>query len=64
VVPAHSFKFAARLQAAHGGDTPVLIRIETQSGHGGSSLSKQIDETADVYAFVFEQLGVTPHFDA
>lgn len=64
VVPAHSFKFAARLQAAHRGDRPVLIRIETQSGHGSSSLSKQIDETADVYAFVFEQLGLTPQFDA
>ncbi|MCA0377462.1 MAG: prolyl oligopeptidase family serine peptidase [Gemmatimonadetes bacterium] len=64
VVPAHSFKFAARLQAAHAGDTPVLIRIETQSGHGSSSLTKQIEEATDVYAFVFEQLGVPPHFAA
>jgi len=62
VVPAHSFKFAARLQAAHRGDAPVLIRIETKSGHGASSLAKQIEETADVYAFVFENLGVTPRF--
>jgi prolyl oligopeptidase len=62
VVPAHSFKFAARLQAVHRGDAPVLIRIETKSGHGASSLAKQIEETADVYAFVFENLGVTPRF--
>jgi prolyl oligopeptidase len=62
VVPAHSFKFAARLQEAHDGDAPVLIRIETKSGHGSSSLSKQIEETADIYAFVFDQMGVTPVF--
>jgi prolyl oligopeptidase len=60
VVPAHSFKFAARLQEAHAGDTPVLIRIETKSGHGSSSLSKSIDETADVFAFLLHNLGVTP----
>lgn len=64
VVPAHSFKFAARLQEAHAGDNPVLIRIEVKSGHGSSSLSKQIDETADVFSFVFSQLGVTPQFNA
>jgi prolyl oligopeptidase len=62
VVPAHSFKFAARLQAAHAGDNPVLIRVEVKSGHGASSLTKQIEETADVYAFVFDQFGVTPAF--
>jgi len=62
VVPAHSFKFAARLQAAHRGENPVLIRIEVKSGHGSSSLTKQIEETADVFAFVFDQLGVTPRF--
>lgn len=62
VVPAHSFKFAARLQAAHQGTNPVLIRIETKSGHGASSLSKQIEETTDVFAFLFENLGVTPRF--
>ena len=62
VVPAHSFKFAARLQAAHGGDTPVLIRIETKSGHGSSSLTKQIEEVADVYSFVFTNMGVVPVF--
>jgi len=62
VVPAHSFKFAARLQAAHAGPTPVLIRIETKSGHGASSLTKQIEEAADVQAFLLDQLGVTPQF--
>ncbi len=60
VVPAHSFKFAARLQAAHRGSNPVLIRIETQSGHGSSSLAKSIKETADVYAFLFHSFGLTP----
>ncbi len=62
VVPAHSFKFAARLQAANDGTNPTLIRIEVQSGHGSSSLSKAIDETADVYAFTFHNLGVVPTF--
>ena len=62
VVPAHSFKFAARLQAAHGGDTPVLIRIETKSGHGSSSLTKQIEEMADVHSFIYHNMGVTPVF--
>ena len=62
VVPAHSFKFAARLQEAHRGDAPVLIRIETQSGHGSSSLTKSIEEAADVYAFMFANMGVTPRF--
>ncbi|MBL0939571.1 MAG: S9 family peptidase [Gemmatimonadaceae bacterium] len=60
VVPAHSFKFAARLQEAHAGPTPVLIRIETKSGHGASSLAKQIEETADVYSFIFSAMGVSP----
>ncbi|MBL0172914.1 MAG: S9 family peptidase [Gemmatimonadaceae bacterium] len=62
VVPAHSFKFAARLQEAHRGERPVLIRVETQSGHGSSSLTKSIAETADVYAFLFHNLGMTPTF--
>ena len=62
VVPAHSFKFAARLQEAHAGSAPVLIRIETQSGHGSSSLTKSLEEAADVYAFLFQNLGVTPTF--
>ncbi len=54
VVPAHSFKFAATLQKAHVGENPVLIRIETDAGHGaGKPTSKIIDEQADIYSFLF-----------
>ena len=54
VVPAHSFKFAAKLQEVHKGDNPVLIRIETNAGHGaGKPTSKIIDEQADIWSFVF-----------
>jgi prolyl oligopeptidase len=54
VVPAHSFKFAARLQAVQACANPALIRIESEAGHGaGKPLSKQLDETADMYAFLF-----------
>jgi len=57
VVPAHSFKFAARLQAAHSGDSPVLIRIETNAGHGaGKPTSMIIDEQADKWAFLFNEI--------
>ena len=53
VVPAHSFKFAATLQAAQAGDNPTLIRIETSAGHGaGKPTSKQIQEAADIFAFM------------
>jgi prolyl oligopeptidase len=53
VVPAHSFKYAATLQEAQGGDAPILIRIETAAGHGaGKPTSKIIDEAADVLAFL------------
>jgi prolyl oligopeptidase len=59
VFPAHSFKFAAALQAAQGGDAPVLIRIETKAGHGaGKPTSKVIDEAADRYAFLVKVLGI------
>lgn len=61
VVPAHSFKFAARLQAAHAGEAPVLIRIETDAGHGaGKPISKIIEEQADKWAFMFHEMGVVP----
>ena len=60
VVPAHSFKYTAALQAQASHERPVLIRIETNSGHGSSSLTKALEETADVYAFLFTNLGVTP----
>ncbi len=53
VVPGHSFKFAAALQAATAGEAPVLIRIDTDAGHGlGKPVSKLIDERADVLAFL------------
>jgi prolyl oligopeptidase len=59
VVPAHSFKFAAALQAAQGGSAPVLIRIDTKAGHGaGKPTSKLIAERADVLAFTLRALGV------
>lgn len=59
VVPAHSFKFAATLQANQSCDNPVLIRIETNAGHGGGKpTSKVIDEVADTYAFMFYNLGM------
>ena len=59
VVPAHSFKFAATLQAAHQGDNPVLIRIETKAGHGaGKPTTKQIEEATDKWAFLAHELGV------
>src|SRR5262249_36596673 len=59
VVPAHSFKFAATLQAAQAGDAPVLIRIETKAGHGaGKPTSKQIQERADSWAFLVKVLGM------
>ena len=61
VVPAHSFKFAATLQAAHAGEAPVLIRIETKAGHGaGKPTGKLIEETADKWAFLVKVLGMSP----
>jgi prolyl oligopeptidase len=60
VVPAHSFKYAATLQERQGGTAPVLIRIDTKSGHGASNTKKQIESTADIYAFVMHHLRVTP----
>ncbi|MEX2112553.1 MAG: prolyl oligopeptidase family serine peptidase [Pirellulales bacterium] len=59
VVPAHSFKFAAALQAAQGCDKPILIRIETRAGHGaGKPTSKRIEEAADRWAFLVKVLGI------
>ncbi len=59
VVPAHSFKFAARMQEANKGTNPVLIRIETKAGHGaGKPTSKQIDEAADIWSFVMFNMGM------
>lgn len=60
VVPAHSFKFAARLQEYNVGQNPVLIRIDTNAGHGaGKSTAMQIAEHADKWAFMFQNMGVS-----
>jgi len=59
VVPGHSFKFAATMQADQAGAAPVLIRVETKAGHGGGKpISKQIDEVGDEWAFVAWNLGM------
>lgn len=61
VVPAHSFKYAAQLQASNTGDAPKLIRIDSNAGHGsGKPLSKVIDEQTDMYSFLFFNLGEDP----
>ena len=59
VVPAHSFKYAAALQAANDGTFPTLIRIDTKSGHGaGKPMTKVIEEQADIYSFIMWNLGM------
>lgn len=61
VVPAHSFKFAATLQENQTGPNPVLIRIETNAGHGaGTPTSKRIEQAADLYSFAWYNMGVIP----
>jgi prolyl oligopeptidase len=60
VVPAHNFKYAAALQAAQAGDNPILIRIDTKSGHGASSTTKTLEQQTDLFSFLFENLGVVP----
>ncbi len=65
VVPAHSFKFISTLQPAQQGDAPVLIRVQTQAGHGaGMPTSMIIEQQADKWAFFFHSVGVTPTFKA
>ncbi len=59
-MPAHSFKFAATLQESQKGTDPVLIRIDTKSGHGSSNLSKALDVTADQFAFTWYNMGIIP----
>jgi prolyl oligopeptidase len=61
VVPSHALKFAATLQAAHAGYQPILLRVDTQAGHGlGKPMAKLIDEQADIYAFLFDIFRITP----
>jgi len=65
VVPAHSHKFTAALQAAQGGDAPILTRIETRAGHGaGKPTTKQIEERADIYTFLAYVLDMPAARDA
>ncbi|MDE6301158.1 MAG: prolyl oligopeptidase family serine peptidase [Muribaculaceae bacterium] len=64
VVPAHSFKYAAALQAANTGDEPKLIRIDSKAGHGaGKPIAKVIDEWTDIYSFIYNNLGISPATD-
>ncbi len=61
VVPAHSFKYAATLQASNTGNAPKLIRIDSKAGHGGGKpMTKVIDEYTDLYSFIYHNLGIDP----
>lgn len=61
VVPAHSFKYMATLQEKYQGSNPVVIRIESNAGHGaGMPTSKQIEEYADIWSFIFYNMGIDP----
>jgi prolyl oligopeptidase len=62
VVPAHSFKYAATIQDKYKGNNSVLIRIDTNSGHGASNLKKGLELTADIFSFTFYNMGLTPKF--
>ncbi len=65
VSPGMAKKFGARLQAATGGDAPILVRVETKAGHGaGKPVSKQIEEQADIYRFLSWRLGVSESYRA
>jgi prolyl oligopeptidase len=66
VVPSHSYKFAAAMQDAQAGDAPILLRVETDTGHGGGTpTSKEIEETTDVFAFLVEALDMdVPSFSS
>jgi prolyl oligopeptidase len=60
VVPAHSFKYIATMQSTNKGKNPLLIRIDTNSGHGASNTKKNIETIADIYSFIFSEMGVVP----
>jgi len=60
VVPGHSFKYAAAMQAAQAGEAPILLRVETRAGHGaGKPVAKRVEEAADKLAFLAQNLGMT-----
>ena len=57
VVPAHSYKFAARLQELQSCESPILLRVESRAGHGaGTSKDKQIDEIADIFGYALNTI--------
>ena len=60
VVPAHSFKYISTMQSTYKGKNPLLIRIDTNSGHGASNTKKNIETIADIYSFIFSEMGVVP----
>lgn len=61
VVPAHSFKYAATLQASSTGNKPKIIRIDSKAGHGaGKPISKVVEEYTDIYSFIYYNMGITP----
>jgi prolyl oligopeptidase len=63
VVPAHSFKFIATLQAKQAGTNPVLVRIDTMAGHGaGKPTAKSIEEVTDMMSFIMFNLGMNPKY--
>jgi prolyl oligopeptidase len=64
VVPAHSFKYAATLQELASHENPLLIRIDTKSGHGASNLRKSLETSADIYTFILYNMGVKPKIPA
>jgi prolyl oligopeptidase len=62
VMPMHSFKFAAAMQAAQAGPAPIFLMIEKSSGHGGGpTVTQAIDQAADIYSFLFDNLGIRGH---
>jgi len=65
VVPAHSFKFGARLQECHKGENPVLLRIDVNAGHGaGKPTAKIIEEQADLWSFFFANTNSEVSYDS
>ncbi len=64
VVPAHSFKYVATMQEKYQGKNPILLRFEINVGHAtGSTTTKIIDRYADMYSFMFYNMGITPVFN-
>jgi prolyl oligopeptidase len=57
VVPAHSFKYGATLQEKNKGNNPILLRVDTNSGHGSASIMKNIDLATDIFSFILFNIG-------